>query len=343
MTVQNDTPALKMISLAKIKRNPQNPRGAEWKEDDPQFESLRTSIRKFGILVPIVVTAQGDDFLLIDGERRFEAAISIQMKHLVPAYIIEGDYDPARVRSMMFHIHMNRLQWDAAEQCRASEDFYAELVKEFGEDRAAISKAYRAETGMDGRTARNRLQFLRWPNTIKQRIYEASTSAYWYVVEIEDKIIEPAQRNYPEYFERVPVDDVRKFLFQKFDQGLVSAAVEVRAASPITKSKFTDSADKEKALKILDELVTEPSYTFHAAREQFGEAFPGIDDPTLPSPVSMLNSLKKTANILVRYDASEFDSGARPQSQRVDLDEVESVLRELKHAVEGMLEDLGDK
>lgn len=340
MTQDYRSPPLRMIELDKIRLNPANPRGPRVREDDSQFDSLRSSIRLFGILVPLVVTAQDDGYLLIDGERRCHAAKSIRTIKEVPAYIIEDGIDEARFQSMMFHIHTNRQPWNAAQQCRASEPLYGELVRTHESDRRAILKAYMAETGMDSRTARNRLQFLRWPPDIKHWVYEEKKEAYWYVVEIEDKIVEPAEKNYPEYFKTVPVNDVRRFLFKKYEAGLVTAAVEVREAAVVAKSAFTDKGARRKVVRILTQLAKERDYSFHDAHEEFLSAFPEATEPSLPSPVSMLNSVRKLAGSLSSYEAAMILDGRARGQRRVELDEFKDALRTLEEAARELLEEL---
>jgi len=235
---------------------------------------------------------------------------------------------------------MNRLQWNAAQQCRASEALYRELVDSHQEDRGAILKAYMAGTAMDSRTARNRLQFLRWPPDIKQRIYEQRQEAYWYVVEIEDKIVEPAEKNYPEYFEKVPAEDVRRFLFEKYEAGLVRAAVDVREAAIVAKSRFTDADHRGRVVRILTDLAMQPDYSFHDAREDFLNAFPEAGEPPLPSPVSMLNLIRRLARSLSAYVVAMIvDDRARGQ-RRVDPDEFKDALSTLEEAARELLEEL---
>lgn len=342
MSGSNRPPPLALISLSKIRRNPANPRGSHWREDDPQFESLRSSIRQFGILVPLVVTPRNGDFLLLDGERRLEATLSLRDIEEVPAYILEGDLNEPQVQSIMFHIHMNRVQWNAAQQCRASESLYSALVKKHEGGRPAILKDFMATTGMDSRTARNRLQFLRWPEKIRSKVYDEKQDAYWYVVEIEDKIVEPAERNYPEFFEKVSVDDVRKFLFDKYEAGLVTAAVEVREAKIVANSKFTDSQARERVVNILLDLARQRDYSFHDAREEFLSAFPEVSEPALPSPTATLNSIRKLSSVLLAYEGSIILDGHSRGQRKVDPEELKDALRVLQQAADHLLQDLSE-
>ena len=124
----------------------------------------------------------------------------------------------------MFQIHHLQQQWGAIQQCRALEGTYREVlkdsqIKKIADPKAATKAAAIAlaeQTGIDERTAFDRVKFLRWPKKIKDRLYESpDQEGYWYICEIEEKIILPALVNYPEYFDKVSVDEVRGCLFKK--------------------------------------------------------------------------------------------------------------------------------
>lgn len=325
-----------MVDVSKIDPNPNNPRGPNVEDRDPSGEYLRQSIRDLGILVPFVLKRMGNRFLLIDGERRFHAARSIRMER-VPAYVVDRDVDDSFVQSMMFHIHMNRLPWKPAEELKASEALYDKLVQKFEPGSQELLDAYVRETGTNRRTAKNRLQFHRWPVDIKRRIYEARQNDYWYVIEIEDKIIEPARRNYPEYFEKVEVDDVRRFLFKKLESGLVTAAVQVRDASIITQSKV-EGDRRDDVVGIIRRLVEESDFTFGQAKDAYLSIFPEAAEPPPLGPVAALNSVRRLTATLEAYNAEYFTG--QPYPRGVEIPEFREALGELAEAIEELLKEM---
>ncbi len=186
-------------------------------------------------MVPIVVTPRGEKFFLIDGERRYHAAKAVGLKKL-PAFIVTSESgDAVRGRDLlfrMFQIHHLREQWKPVQQCAALESLYGQIansskVSLFEDPRQQLKRTVEllaSRTGIDERTAADRVKFLRWPEDIKHRLYDkADEPGYSYILEIEDKIIIPALANYPEYFETVDVDEVRRDLFKKLEHGLVAA------------------------------------------------------------------------------------------------------------------------
>jgi ParB family chromosome partitioning protein len=62
---------LRNIRLDRIVRNQNQPRKIF---DSEELQSLANSIKEYGVLQPIVVTAKGDKFQIVAGERRFRAS-----------------------------------------------------------------------------------------------------------------------------------------------------------------------------------------------------------------------------------------------------------------------------
>ena len=73
------------ISIRSIKPNPHQPRQ---KFDETSLEELTASIKEKGILTPITVQKEGNQFILIAGERRLRASKKAGLKK-IPVYIID--------------------------------------------------------------------------------------------------------------------------------------------------------------------------------------------------------------------------------------------------------------
>ncbi len=319
--------ALVEIELSKIQPSKKNPRGPNVRENDPHRDNLRDSIGEFGILVPLIVRPLNGEYELIDGERRYWIASSMKLER-VPAYLIKDDLDEKEIVRQMFQIHMNRDQWGPVQQCKAFEVFYSELVTEYAADADALIKEYATFTGDDVRTAKDRIQFLRWPKKIKETIYAdpKKHSSYWYVVEIEDKIVEPALRNYPEYFAKVDPDIVREFLYQKWEENTVKAAVDPRHAAVIVRKPMKEKKARRKVLRILDKLIRETDFSYEDAYKEFAQQFPNLIEPELPKPRALLNSIRRLTDVLSEYEPAYFRTYKRAPS-----------LKEISTAVERLL------
>jgi len=330
-------PSLQLLELSKIVPNNLNPRGPNVRENDPHRENLKESIAEFGILVPLVVRPIGrDKYELIDGERRYWIAQSLKLLH-VPVFIIGGKLDQTALLQRMFQIHMNRDQWDAVQQCKASESLYAQLQDKHKSDLQGLITDFAKFTGTDRRTARNRVQFLRWPRTIKDEIYRdpSKHNSYWYVVEIEDKIVEPAQKNYPEYFAKVEVDDVRRFLYRKWEAKIVRAAVEVRQAAVIVRSQIKPRRGRKEAIGLLDRLVKDVEFTYEEAFKEFARKFPTMVEPKLPKPRALVNSIRILSDVLSNYEPIFLETYRDKRSPQAD--EVIEFVRSLIAAAQKFL------
>ena len=73
------------ISIRSIKPNPHQPRQ---KFDETSLEELTASIKEKGSLTPITVQKEGNQFILIAGERRLRASKKAGLKK-IPVYIID--------------------------------------------------------------------------------------------------------------------------------------------------------------------------------------------------------------------------------------------------------------
>ena len=75
------------IDLARIKPNPSQPR---MHFDEGALDELAESIRQRGVLQPILLRPDGEDYLIIAGERRWRAAQRARI-HSIPALVREID------------------------------------------------------------------------------------------------------------------------------------------------------------------------------------------------------------------------------------------------------------
>jgi ParB family transcriptional regulator, chromosome partitioning protein len=84
-SIQTDEKAIDLISVKKIKENPLQPREDF---DEEKLKELADSIKQNGLIQPITVKKDGDNYILISGERRLRAVKMIGLEK-VSAYIYE--------------------------------------------------------------------------------------------------------------------------------------------------------------------------------------------------------------------------------------------------------------
>jgi hypothetical protein len=330
------------LPLKSIEPNEDNPRGINIQVDDPKLAYLKDSIKQFGVIVPVVVSKRPDGkYLLIDGERRYWAAKSLGLSN-IPSYIIDpnGAMDKNDILFRMFQIHHNREPWGPVQQCHALEAVFQDIagramIKSIRDHKAKI-KAIAEElvkiTGIEERTAIDRVHFLLWPGTIKDRLYNnPHDEGYWYICEIEEKIIIPAVANYPEYFRKVPVDEVRIDLFRKLEQHSVDKSTDVRRVAPFLRVNLNKESDRKVVMRILAELHRRADMTYSDAQDELLKHFPNFHKGR---PISD----RKLQNMLTALEIAidDFDFGGLSQRKR----QSNASINELITAVQSLMESL---
>src|SRR5262245_60040812 len=83
----SDVPAsrggVREIEISRIRPNPNQPR---FQFDEGSLAELAESIRQRGVLQPILLRPDGEDYLIIAGERRWRAAQRARL-HSIPAIV----------------------------------------------------------------------------------------------------------------------------------------------------------------------------------------------------------------------------------------------------------------
>jgi ParB/RepB/Spo0J family partition protein len=105
--------AITELGLSAVFPNPDQPRKDF---DREKLEELAMSIRQYGVLEPIVVTQRGDRFMIVAGERRYRASLSIVAK-TIPARVIEAD--DALVEELSLLENIQRQDLNIIEEGRA--------------------------------------------------------------------------------------------------------------------------------------------------------------------------------------------------------------------------------
>ena len=113
------------ILLSKIKTNPYQPR----KEfDKKSLEDLALSIKQKGVISPITVREENNNYILIAGERRYRASKSIKLKE-IPAYVIDVKNDSDMMQIALIE-NIQREDLNIIEEAKG----YKRLNEEFGYD-----------------------------------------------------------------------------------------------------------------------------------------------------------------------------------------------------------------
>lgn len=142
-----------LISISKIKPNKYQPRS---NFDKDELQSLADSIKRDGVLMPILIRPQGDGFELIAGERRWRASQMAKL-HEIPAVVREVD----DLQALELAIVENEQRDDltAVESARA----YRRLMEEFNYTQQQVAESI----GVSRVQVSNLIRLLQLPEPIQ--------------------------------------------------------------------------------------------------------------------------------------------------------------------------------
>jgi ParB family transcriptional regulator, chromosome partitioning protein len=152
------------IPIDQLSPNPGQPREIM---DDTGLESLATSIRRHGILQPIIVRRSGKSLEIVAGERRWRAARLAGLKE-VPVVERESVSD-ADLLELALLENVQRMDLNAIERARA----YRKLNDEFGRSLEDIASG----VGLDRATIANTLRLLELAPEIQDAVKRDVISA----------------------------------------------------------------------------------------------------------------------------------------------------------------------
>lgn len=133
-----------LLSIFDVYANPEQPR----KYFDPTaLSELSDSIKKHGVIQPIVVSKTGDKYMIIAGERRFRASKLAGLKH-IPAIV--RDYTERQVKEISLIENLQREDLNPIEAAEAMkmlmEEYHLtqeDLAERIGKSRSTVANTLR--------------------------------------------------------------------------------------------------------------------------------------------------------------------------------------------------------
>ncbi|MBO9622809.1 MAG: ParB/RepB/Spo0J family partition protein [Sphingomonas sp.] len=255
------TPAgdLRSIEIKEILPNPRNPR----QTFNPRtIERLAASMEEIGLQVPITVYRSPDrpSFILLDGERRFRAAQSINWKTIPALVVAEPSSNENAVR--MFNIHMLREEWEEIETAWALEQIIDETGLTSDRDLQRI-------TGLSIDRIRNMRRVLSYPRETQERV-AAGEIKYQLLVELDKNVSSKLRRESSEGQAPVPgltADKARNELLKRYDENVEADVVNLRLVGTLFDTAKSEGKVGERARSALSRLFTEPDLSIDEAYE----------------------------------------------------------------------------
>ncbi|MBQ8438774.1 MAG: ParB/RepB/Spo0J family partition protein [Alistipes sp.] len=146
------------IAISAIIPNPTQPRT---QFDDEALQELASSIRQLGVIQPITVKKQGEQYIIISGERRWRASQIVGLETL-PAYIREADDENLHAMALVENIQRQDL--NARELALGMQ----RLIDECGLTQEAMAE----KVGKKRSTVSNYMRLLNLPNEVQLALKE---------------------------------------------------------------------------------------------------------------------------------------------------------------------------
>ncbi len=151
------------IPIAEIEPNPDQPRR---NFNQQSFDEMVESVKRFGVLQPIVVQSRGIGYQIVAGERRWRAAKVAGLK-TIPAIIKRPEGAESLEMALVENLHRENL--NALEEAEA----YQKIIKKFGLTQEELAK----KIGKSRPAVANTLRLLELPDAVKQLIVDGNLSA----------------------------------------------------------------------------------------------------------------------------------------------------------------------
>ena len=132
------------IAISSIFANPNQPRKAF---DPTALQELADSIKKHGVIMPIIVNKSGDRYMIIAGERRFRAS---KIAGLDKVPVIVKNYSDRQIKEISLIENLQREDLNPIEAATAMQSLMTdygltqeELAERIGKSRSAIANTLR--------------------------------------------------------------------------------------------------------------------------------------------------------------------------------------------------------
>ena len=155
--------SIRTLPVTAIQPNPHQPRTTVM--DEEKLAELAASIKKHGLIQPLIVTEQKGQFYLIAGERRWRAS---QIAGLEEVPVVIKEATPQDMLELAIIENVQRADLNALEEAYA----YQQLVEDFGMTQEEVAES----VGKARSTVANLLRLLTLPQNIQQAVIDGEIS-----------------------------------------------------------------------------------------------------------------------------------------------------------------------
>ncbi|MBL7021895.1 ParB/RepB/Spo0J family partition protein [Patescibacteria group bacterium] len=226
----NEEGTLQRVLTTRITPNPYQPR-LDFKHEE--LEQLAESIKKYGILAPLLVSKKGEDYQLIAGERRWQAATLIGLEK-VPV-IVRATTDLEKLELALLE-NLQRENLNAIEEALA----YKRFIDEFNMTQEQVAD----RVDKNRSSIANSIRLLNLPKEIQEaiRLGTISKGQAKIILSVED----------PKYQMKLFKKIIREGMTVRETR---RATARYKKTAPIGASNIELSADEERLRNYLDTRI----------------------------------------------------------------------------------------
>jgi len=254
---------LRQIPVEEIDRNPENPR-IFFRQSE--LDTLQESIRQHGIQVPISVFQKGNQYILIDGERRWRCALKLNLK-TIPA-LVQPEPDALTNVLLMFNIHALREQWDLLTIAMKLPSVLSLLAEELGKSPTEAEISNR--TGLNRSVIRRCKLLIELPAKYREMLSAELKKPKTQQILSEDFFIEmerslrTIERVLPGFLKNK--NECRDILISKYKSETIKDLIDLRYLPKIAKAEQV-GVSRSKAVRALEKLFSDNNYSLEMAFE----------------------------------------------------------------------------
>ncbi|MFB3889895.1 MAG: ParB/RepB/Spo0J family partition protein [Candidatus Bathyarchaeia archaeon] len=284
-------------------------------EDNPRLifseegmSRLTQSIREVGILVPLTVYQRGSRYVILDGERRWRAAKSINLQK-VPCYVLPEPADRVEYILNMFKIHNVREEWSLLPTAQKLAQVIEQVEKKTNEK--ITNRKLATLTGLPITTVIRCLKLLTVPPKYLDMLFKEEKLSEIGVKPTRTTLTEDfflemlgalsaiktdsiAVKIYKRYGE----EKVYDCLIQKFKDGNIPDITDFRYLTKIIKQHKIPPERRE---RILTRVLSESDYRIDEAYDNYARA--------LYESKSLAKQLDRIEVIIGEIDVESLDRG----------------------------------
>jgi len=267
------------LSIEKLFPDPDNPRETILDRD------LVTSIKKYGVLVPLEVWQGNSGYIISKGHRRWAAAKQAGLKE-VPVLIIPKPEDKEKLTSLREDNQVRR-------NFTLKEDL--EIFRRYKQYLSGVDEEYFVKQAKQdfGAKANKLIIYLKWPTKILEQIENGKINASWveYAESCINVLINRFKNDWPEWL--APPEMLRNLFYLWLEMGKLprNARSDIVTTPTLYKARaFFRDADEG----LIKKFFTNAKMTLGDVLNEFG------DITQKESEISALNTLKSAKGVIMR-------------------------------------------